>query len=86
MKHVITCDTTMDRGQLIGQALCTCGWSGKQWDISEPGERESYDAEARAHRIAVGAAKFMGCAMIVTGLTWLFLLLAGMIWLARWLI
>jgi hypothetical protein len=84
MKHVTTCDTTMEHGQLIGQALCSCGWSGKRWDISEPSERQAYDSEVRVHRITVGAARFFGCLMLATGLTWFVLLAALAVWFVRW--
>jgi len=84
VKHVTTCDTTMEDGHLVGQAVCSCGWSGKRWDIWEPAERQQYDTEIRAHLVTVGAARFFGCLILATGLTWFVLLVALAVWFVRW--
>ena len=87
MKHVIGCDTSLtDHGVIVGQPFCSCGWTGKHYDVGEPSQRKAYETEAAGHRIQVRLAKCLGCAVVVVGVTWLALMVIGAVALIRWLV
>lgn len=86
MKHVIGCDTSITpAGDLVGQPFCACGWRGKYHDVGEVSERRAFENEVTGHRMQVGIARGLGCAVIVVGGTWIVLMLVGFIAIARWL-
>ena len=80
MKHVVTMDTRFDE-HFVAQNQCTCGWSGRQFDIGEIPERQALGVEARGHRMVHRVARVMGCLMAATAITWFALVLVGIGWL-----
>lgn len=73
-------DTRFDE-HFVGQNQCTCGWSGRQFDIGEIPERQALASEARAHRMVHRVARTMGFLMAATAITWFALVLVGVGWL-----
>jgi hypothetical protein len=83
MKPQVTMDTRYEPhgGYFVGQNQCTCGWTGKQFDIGEIPERKALESEASSHRMVHRVARGFGCVMTLTAITWFGLVLLGLGWL-----
>jgi hypothetical protein len=79
MKHRVVLDTRFEDvdDAFLGRNECTCGWYGKDFEITEPAERQALETERRAHRIQRALITGWTVFMFASAAMWVVLLSLG---------
>jgi hypothetical protein len=79
MKHRVVLDTRFEDvdDAFLGRNECTCGWYGKDFEITEPAERLALENERRAHKMQRVFIKVWTVFMFASAAMWVVLLSLG---------